>query len=127
MVAQTGCTRAIVLQNAPALPSGVDANPKASNELSLGPLQVGPIKGLVQGYSRTAIRTAFRPAAVGMVQQQIMVSFRQGFAAGQMQTRTGPVYAVVHKTCCALAVPFQLCVCRCCLEGAVYCCARLLM
>ena len=74
-----------MLQTAPALPSGVDAKAKGGSELSLGPLQVATVKGLVQGYSRTAIKTAFRPETVGMVQHIISLSFRQGVAAEQKQ------------------------------------------
>lgn len=67
------------MQNAPALPSGSEAKPdaKTGSGLDLGPLQVGPIRGLVAGYSRTQITATFKPAAVGMVQRQVTLTFRQ--------------------------------------------------
>lgn len=75
------------LQSLPALPSGSDtaADAKTGMNLVLGPLCVGPAKGCVQGYSKTKVTAAFRPTAVGMVQRQVTLTFRQGSAAYNTQ------------------------------------------
>lgn len=75
------------LQSLPALSSGSDTTTDARTGvgLVLGPLHLGPVRGCVRGYSKTKVTAAFTPTAVGMVQRQVTLTFRQGFSADNMQ------------------------------------------